>query len=182
MLKWIVFWESVWARERNGFADYQNCRSGFYWLEAHMGAPQLHYTPLIWLNWRAWKIKQFDRFDTFFFISCALRLLKSDFFLDRWRDDGNTIATMFNQKLSMNAHNSPQQSKARDKNLISHSLLSLHVGGALAVLIALHNSSDFYALITERKIYFLPLVACVVSWSLFRAKPTNLITTMKMIR
>lgn len=109
MLKWIVFWESVWARERNGFADYQNCRSGFYWLEAHMGAPQLHYTPLIWLNWRAWKIKQFDRFDTFFFISCALRLLKSDFFLDRWRDDGSTIATMFNQKLSMNAHNSQKR-------------------------------------------------------------------------
>lgn len=97
------------------------------WLSTHMGAPSLIHS--LFHSVSVWKIKQFDRFDTYFLL---LPLLIS---LDWWRDDGSMIATMFNQKLSMNVQNTFKQTQISFLTLFHFSSRCAHA----VVLIALHN-------------------------------------------
>lgn len=70
-----------------------------------MGATETQLKPELIhpFNCGAWKIKQFDRFDTYFLHSIAWVIIISYFF--RYTDDGVMIATMFNQNFQWNAQN-----------------------------------------------------------------------------
>lgn len=154
-------------------ADYQNCRSRASWRRTW--GHNSHNTPFIHSIGAHEKLNNSTDsthfVDIFSFslppsVRSSVIKVESSFFSDRWRDDGSTIATMFNQNFQWTAHNS--QKSARQKSHFSLTSFTSKVRSALSW------SHCIIPVIFVRwlpsEIFFLPLRAhsladSIVSWS-----------------